>query len=438
MKQPPKVRGLPLIGDSWSFIRDPIAYHDRTAQIYGPVFQSKVLGVSVYSLLGANCNRAVLQNSQDNFSCREGYLPFLKQFGLSLLLMDGEQHRNHRSLIHQSFTRDALDKYLHEMNAGVDGALRSLRAGVSLKFHDFAKSVNLNIAVRLLTGVNLGTETEVAKMAFTDAIESAGALIRISLPGSAYRRGEKARLYLRGRLLHQMSADRNMSAAQDLLSRMLYGSRQSGTNMPEAAIVDHINAILNGAHGTTSSVLSSLVYLLGANHEWQARVRSEIKAYGDAYPGFKDISSMVSLDAAYREALRMYPPSIVILRKSKQACAIEGFNIPGNSFICLAPRYTHFMSDFWEHPQDFSPDRFLPPRSEHKSHSHCWIPFGGGDHYCIGMHYAALQTKVFIVHLLRRFTVGLLPNYRYRIKYAGVLAPADGLPITLGEHRVQA
>ena len=62
-----------------------------------------------------------------------------------------------------------------------------------------------------------------------------------------------------------------------------------------------------------------------------------------------------------------------------------------------------------EGPDTFDPSRFSEEvAAEHRKHNFMWIPFGGGAHKCIGMHFARM-----LFLLTFRELIG-----KYRIKFA--------------------
>ncbi|QBX57028.1 cytochrome P450 [Nocardioides seonyuensis] len=62
-----------------------------------------------------------------------------------------------------------------------------------------------------------------------------------------------------------------------------------------------------------------------------------------------------------------------------------------------------------------------------KSHRNAWIPFGGGVHKCIGLHFGTLEVHEML--LRHRWTVP--DNYRVRWDNTSLPVPADGLPVLL-------
>ena len=77
-----------------------------------------------------------------------------------------------------------------------------------------------------------------------------------------------------------------------------------------------------------------------------------------------------------QESLRVYPPVWVIPRDAISDDEIGGHRIPAGSTILLSPYLTHRHPAFWENPEAFDPDRFLPARS-HDRPKLAYFPFGG-------------------------------------------------------------
>src|SRR5262249_23641500 len=69
------------------------------------------------------------------------------------------------------------------------------------------------------------------------------------------------------------------------------------------------------------------------------------------------------------------------------------------------------LEQWWTHPDAFDPERFSPARAEHKRHPFAWIPFGGGAHMCLGLHFAEMQVKAVLHPLLRACRIGVAPGY---------------------------
>jgi cytochrome P450 len=96
--------------------------------------------------------------------------------------------------------------------------------------------------------------------------------------------------------------------------------------------------------------------------------------------------------------------------------------------VAAAVAFTHKMPDLWPDPNRFDPMRFAPDavRARHKF---AWVPFGGGAHMCLGLHFAYLQTKTFFYHLLTTHRIVRTHHGETAWQYWPIPKPRDGLPI---------
>ena len=51
-------------------------------------------------------------------------------------------------------------------------------------------------------------------------------------------------------------------------------------------------------------------------------------------------------------------------------------------------------------PDAFDPLRFSPEGAKGR-HKYAYVPFGGGAHMCLGLHFAVMQIKILMWHILR-------------------------------------
>jgi cytochrome P450 len=64
----------------------------------------------------------------------------------------------------------------------------------------------------------------------------------------------------------------------DLLSRLVRVRSDDDGTLSEDAVVDHLIFIMMAAHDTTTSVLTNIVWMLGAHPDWQDRIRQQALA----------------------------------------------------------------------------------------------------------------------------------------------------------------
>ena len=92
---------------------------------------------------------------------------------------------------------------------------------------------------------------------------------------------------------------------------------------------------------------------------------------------------------------------------------------------------TQRMEPWWRDPDTFDPERFSDERREDAAHKYAWMPFGGGVHKCIGMHFGSMEVKAIMHQLLLRNTWSIPVGYEPVMDYGTGPFPGDGLPIEL-------
>ncbi|ESQ47873.1 hypothetical protein EUTSA_v10020513mg [Eutrema salsugineum] len=108
-----------------------------------------------------------------------------------------------------------------------------------------------------------------------------------------------------------------------------------------------------------------------------------------------DIPNLPYLQAVIKEALRLHPPSPLVVRTFQERCEIKGFHIPEKTILVINAYAVMRDADSWEDPDEFKPERFLLSTSssrsgkeEEKEQTLKYIPFGSGRRGCPGVNLA--------------------------------------------------
>ena len=421
----------PLIGQSLEFLADPIAYCRSIERRFGSVSRGSFLFERRINLLSAEANEFVLLDRAHNFSAHLGWHPVIGElFPRGLMLRDGDDHRNQRRLMQPAFRKEALAQYLARMNPRIASTVSQWRERGSFCFYPEIKRLTLELASDVFLGLELQSEMEQVNRDFVDVVEATAAIVRVPLIGRRYARGLAARARLE-RFLRERVAARRAGRGSDLFSQLCRLGEDGGEPLRDDEIVDHLIFVMMAAHDTTTSAITTMVYALARHPEWQDRLRNDALALGKPAPAFDDLDRLVSTDWVLREALRLYPPLTVILRRAVKDCEIHGFHIPANTAVNVFPVHTQRQACWWSNPESFDPERFSPERAEHKRHSFAWVPFGGGAHMCLGLHFAELQVKAILQPLLTNCRIEVPNDYRIPYQLAPIAKPRDGLPIRL-------
>jgi cytochrome P450 len=92
---------------------------------------------------------------------------------------------------------------------------------------------------------------------------------------------------------------------------------------------------------------------------------------------------------------------------------LGGVRIPADSVIIISSYVNHRMPRFWNEPERFDPDRFLPELEESRD-TYAYFPFGGGPHTCIGKHLSLVEVKVAAAMMAQQYRFQLIPGQTIR------------------------
>ena len=421
---------MPFVGNTFRVLKDPLGFTRKMVAKHGPVYRNNSFGGDSVVLLGPDANELVLFDKEKNFSSEQGWGPILNLvFPRGLMLMDFEKHRADRKALSVAFKPEPMKHYAEELNAGIASQVDGW-ANRTMAFYSAIKALSLDLAATSFLGVPLGPEAARINQAFVDEVQASVSPIRTPLPGTSMRKGVKAREYLVDFFTREVPARRN-GAGQDFFSQFCRATDEKGDLLPTDAIVDHMNFLMMAAHDTITSSATSLVMLLGQHVEWQDRLREEIAGIGsnDGTVPYGQLDRLVLTEYAFKEALRMMPPVPSIPRRAMRDFEFGGYRIPAGTFVGVNTAYTHHMPEHWPNPDQFDPMRFTPEASKGR-HRFAWVPFGGGAHMCIGLHFATMQIRILMAQLLSRYRIELAPGAGEDWQIFPIPKPKDGLPVT--------
>jgi len=420
--------------DTARFLADPLGYTQRSYEQYGPVFRVNHWGGWHAVLLGPDALELVLFDRAKMFSSQEGWGPLLwPVFPRGLMLMDFEEHRIHRKALGAAFKPEPMRAYHEVLSGGIAARVREWGAAGRLKLYPEVKRMTLDLAARAFLGYPLGAETAKVASAYIAMIQAAVTVIRTPLPGTMMAKGMAARKFICAKLGAEIPARRGRPE-QDMFTLLCNAEDEDGAPLPDDLIVDHMNFLIMAAHDTLTSSITATVMYLARHPEWQEKVRAEILALkaetGPELPHAR-LGDMPLTEMAFKEAMRLSPPVPSLPRRALADFEFAGFRIPAGAHIGINPMFTHRMEEHWPEPDCFDPMRFTM-EAVRPRHKYAWVPFGGGAHMCIGLHYALMEARIVLFHLLGNYRVSLqTTDAGRRWQLVPLPRPRDGLPIVL-------
>jgi cytochrome P450 len=430
----PGSEGWPVVGRTFAILADPKGEVERMAARYGLVYRTRVLGETSITLLGPEANELVLFDQSKLFSSTHGWGMILDRlFPRGLMLLDFEEHRLHRRALSVAFKSGPMKSYLGKLDTGIAARVAQWKAQPGpMLFYPAMKQLTLDLAATSFLGADIGPEVDEITRAFVDMVAAAVAPIRKPWPGTQMARGVNGRKRIVAYFSEQIPI-RRANGGEDLFSQLCRATHEDGALLSTQDIVDHMSFLMMAAHDTLTSSLTSFVAALAANPEWQQKLRDEVTGLGvgtqDATT-FDNLEAMPLSEMAFKEAMRLKPPVPSIPRRATREFSFKGFTIPAGTQVGINPVFTHHMPDIWPDPETFDPMRFTD-EAQRGRHRFAWVPFGGGAHMCIGLHFAYMQAKCFTRHFLQNLSVSLEPGTTPDWQMWPIPKPRDGLRVVI-------
>ena len=423
--------GWPVIGTTLEQLKDPHAFTKKMHTLHGPVYRANSFGGRFVALLGPEANELVMFDRDKLFSSEQGWGPVLNLlFPGGLMLMDFDKHRVHRKTLSVAFKPEPMKLYANSLNEGISRRVPEW-GGKPISFYPAIKQLTLDLAAVSFLGIPWGPEADKINKAFVDMVQASIGVVRVPLPGTAMGRGVAGRNFLLDYFGKEVPK-RRAGGAQDMFSQFCRATNDEGQLLSDGEIIDHMNFLMMAAHDTITSSATSMVMLLAKNPEWQEKLREEMLGLGvngDDLP-YERINDLVLTDYAFKESLRMMAPVPSIPRRAVRAFSFGGYDFPAGTHVGVNPAFTHFMPEHWPEPEKFDPMRFEPEQVRTR-HKYAWVPFGGGAHMCLGLHFAYMQTKILMWHMLRTHRIEIPQGSGDKWQAWPIPKPRDGLPVRL-------
>lgn len=276
--------------------------------------------------------------------------------GPSILAMEGKKHREHRNLVSAAFKSKSLAQWEPAIVRPICDQL--IDEFVSSGQTDLIRNYTFEFPTRVIAKL-LGLPAEDLPMFRRWAVQ----LISYTIN---YKRAFEASAALKEYFLAQIDVRRSRPSEDiigDLVSAEIDGERLS-----DEAIYSFLRLLLPAGLETTYRSSGNLLYLLLTHPEQFAAVRADHDLIGPAI----------------EEGLRYETPLTTIQRFTTEDTVLEGVEIPAESVVDICIGSANRDETRWERAAEFDIFRTRVPH----------VSFAVGEHTCLGLHLARLETRV--------------------------------------------
>ncbi|HVH99750.1 MAG TPA: cytochrome P450 [Enhygromyxa sp.] len=444
---PPGPAGLPLLGNIVDLNRDVLSLLTRGLLDYGDTVRYRFGPFDFLVVHRPEDIRTVLLERADDFRKSPSYEGLRLVVGDGLLTSEGDFWKRQRKLMTPAFHHKRLLEFCatmvrcaSECADELDALVHDHDGDVVVDLHERMLALTFRIVGLTLFSTELSAKAGGMGPALATVIEHANHVVLTMflsppewVPTARNRRFNKALAILDDVVLGIIAERRRTGEDPgDLLGMLMAASEGAGDeSMSDRELRDEIATLVLAGHETTAQALTWTFMLLSQHPEIERRTLAEIREVcGDRPPSFEDLKALDYTGRVIDEALRLYPPAWLFERQSLVELELGGYRVPAKTIVAVAPYTLHRHPAYWDNPEGFDPDRFLPERAAERPR-YTYLPFGGGPRQCIGVNFALYEAKLVLATLLQRYSFAVVPGQNLRPAAEVTLRPSHGLKVWL-------
>ncbi len=421
--------------------RDILGLFFECRQRFGDVVRLRAPLASAYLLCHPDHVKHVLQDNHRNYWKGDVFGRLRRIAGNGVLFSEGELWRRQRKLMQPAFQKPRIEAMDHMMTDAALEAVSSWRArpGEPVEIAHEMSGIALDVVTRALLGSGTFPNRDEFRQGVNDAIAYANYLINGTFPPPLWVPTPRNRRVLRTRALLWRTLDgivaerRARGGGGDDLLGSLLAARDDETHegMDDVQLRDELITIINAGHETTGMALAWTWWQVSVHPGVERRLHEELEqVLGGRAPRASDLPRLVYTRAVIEESMRLYPPAWGTGRQSYEADEIGGYRIEPKSFVFVSPYLTHRDPRFWDNPEAFDPERFLPERAGGRPR-YAYFPFGGGPRMCMGSVFAMVEMQLVLAAIAQRVVLRLVPGHPVVPDPIFTLRPKHGIRMTV-------
>lgn len=346
---------------------------------------------------------------------------FAQSMGQSVLVTEGAQWQRQRRMLQAGFSPKRVAGYTGHMVQACAQALERMSGANPLALHDM-QALMTGITIDVIVRALFGQARQMDAMQVSAAIhelssEGFAQLFRLRnrpmwWPVPSMRRARHARDVLNAVIAQQISERRQSlaqeaatdSPPQDILTMLLQARdpQQPEQGLSAQEVHDQTMVIFQAGHETSAMAMTWWAGLVARHPAVQKRLHAEVDdvLQGQA-PTPERLAQMLYLQATLKEAMRLYPSAATLMtRRLQRPVRCGPWTLPQGALVYVSPALIHRDARWFEAPDQFMPERFMPGAQEIPRGA--WLPFGTGPRVCLGQHFAMLEMGVIAAMLLQR------------------------------------
>jgi len=175
-----------------------------------------------------------------------------------------------------------------------------------------------------------------------------------------------------------------------------------------------------GVPGLTGACI---LYAMARHPEWRERIRAEVRALDPDELYTLPVRKLPCTLRFIKEVMRLWNTPFVSRRVASCDIEFDEVQVRKGETYELSSYIQHHSEKYWDDPEAFDPDRWLPSRRSNVKGA--YVPFGFAPRACVGASVGHGQLLLFCALVTRDFDFDVAPDCAPRMRTAGFAVPAD-------------
>ena len=424
----PKVKGLPLLGNTMPLLNDAMGFLVRSYHQYGSVYQVQAPGRTITILAGPEANLLLMQSGNELFRLKPIYGKLVEETASDLYLptLDEPEYSYYRKMIRPKLSREALADFLPQAVRLIEATCAAWQPGDKVVVLPAMTRLCLEIIAQSTADSEIG-DMLADIVLFTNRLIGSGVAFQ---PAFLLKLPDYQRAKTRFEAYLQAIVDRHRANGhapqEDFVDLLLQSKRSDGgalaANPHDLLAYVHL-PLVNGV-AYAPRLAGYLLYELLRTPDLMQNVMAEVEtAFADGELTMQHLRNMRWLYGACMETLRFYPIAGALPRHVARTFDFGGHTITAGTLVFVTTGVTHFVSDIYRDPHRFDPERFFAPRNEHHQPG-VFAPYGLGGRTCLSAGMGESLIMLVIATLLHKVRFALpTPDYQLKTEIAPIPGP---------------
>lgn len=396
----PGPKGNLIWGSLSEFQSDSLGLLSRSARDYGDIVRLRFGPIIAHLVNHPDHVEHVLLRNADRYDKKTRSVGMIKATtGDSLLSDDEDAWARHRRLIQPVFQPKYMESIGDMIDLETDKMLarwdEKSKTGRPVEIVSEMMHLVIAVSAKVLFDADIDSVRleRALEVVLADTWRRLESLLDPSMISPKFhRRAFKNAVAEIDDIVYEIIKERRKSSVDrdDLLSRLLRAhDGESDSGLSDLELRDAAVTLLLAGHETTANALAWAFYEVAKSPE-------------------KELQKC-DPDDLFSETIRMYPSIWIIERRAKVDDQIGPYKIPKGTSVMISPYILHRNSEFWPDADTFDPSRYTKEVAAGRPRN-AYIPFGLGQHRCVGLHMARRVSTQIMSRVYSRFNLRLVPG----------------------------